>query len=134
MRGLAELEEMGDFGLFPVGALVEWLMDVEYECQFGTSLEVHEMEIQFWESFACTEIQHPPMRENIQVALLRRLASRSSSGTIPEDTPLMHLQLDTEYDRKRKFRRIRFIPRDVMGTARSVKGFCKFGLSGAYTM
>jgi hypothetical protein len=38
---------MEDFGLCPVADLVEWLMDVEYDCQFGFSLDVHDIEIQY---------------------------------------------------------------------------------------
>jgi hypothetical protein len=46
-------EVMEDFGLCPVPALIKWLMDEEYGCQFAISLEVHDMEIEFFLSNRC---------------------------------------------------------------------------------
>jgi hypothetical protein len=35
------------FGLSPAGILIDWLMDMEYDCQLGISREFDDMEIQF---------------------------------------------------------------------------------------
>jgi hypothetical protein len=70
MSELAEREGMEDFGLSPIDGLVEWLMDVAYECQVGISLEVHHMKMQFWETFENPEIPQPATPENTYSPLL----------------------------------------------------------------
>jgi hypothetical protein len=47
MRGQGKPEAIEDFGRCPLTELVEWIKDVEYDCQVGVNLEVHEMETQF---------------------------------------------------------------------------------------
>jgi hypothetical protein len=69
MIGLGEPEAMEDFGPCPAPVLIDWLMNVEYDCHIGISLEVHDMEVQFWESFASIEIPQPPRLANIYAAL-----------------------------------------------------------------
>jgi hypothetical protein len=75
---VAQLERMGDQS----GPKA---MVVEYDCHFGTILEVRDMEIQFWESFAPAKIPQPPTRANIHASLQHRLAERSPIGPLPEE-------------------------------------------------
>jgi hypothetical protein len=116
---------MEGFGLCPVEALVGWLKEVEYDCHCGIALEVHDMEIHFWEALTPDEIPHPPTLEDIYAVLQQRLSQRSPNGAFPEGVPIMKEQMDTECDRPGRIGRIKFTPRDVMGTAVSgSQGLC----------
>jgi hypothetical protein len=46
---------MENFGKCPAPALVQWPNEVGYDCHVGISLEVYDMEIQFWEMFTPDE-------------------------------------------------------------------------------
>jgi hypothetical protein len=104
-------------GLCTLEGLLRWLIDVQYECQVSVSLEVHDTEIQFWETFTLEEFPESLEEESIYVALLQRLADRSQYGRLPEGTPKMQEDLKVECDRRGRYGRIRYIPDAVMGTA-----------------
>jgi hypothetical protein len=135
---------MEDFGLCPVSALVGWLRRVEYDCLCGIALEVHDMEIQFWEIFKPDEIPSPTTLENVYAALTQRLAQRSPGGTLPEGMPTTMEQVNAECSRQGWTGKIKFTPREVMGTAVSGsqehfrvkynRGFVEFGVTGKYTI
>jgi hypothetical protein len=56
MRGQSEPEKIDEFVPYPASALIQWLLEVEYDCDIGISREVHDMEIHYWESFTLTEL------------------------------------------------------------------------------
>jgi hypothetical protein len=96
------------------------------------------------QKFTPAEIPQPPTLTNIYATLQHRLTERAPSGALPEGIPLACQNLNTECDRKGRTGRIRFTPRDVMGTElngseetfriKYVKGFCEFGVTGTYTV
>jgi hypothetical protein len=143
-RGLRKPEAMKDFGLCPVEDHIEWLADIEYDCQVGISLGVHDMEMQFWEIVAAADIPQPPAIACVYAAMRKRLAERSPIRAISEGIPWACENLDTEFHRKWKAGRIRFIPQGVMVTAvggsekvfrvKHDRGFCEFGISGTCTV
>jgi hypothetical protein len=143
MRWMQEPEEMEELWLCPVEALMGRLKEVEHDCHCGISLEVHDMEIQFWEALTPDEIPYPPTLENIYAVLQQRLAQRSPNRALAEWVPITKEQVDTECDKRGRIWRIKFTPRDVMGTAASGsqehvrvtsnRGYRESGITGKYT-
>jgi hypothetical protein len=96
-----------------------------------------------WEALTPDEILHSPTLENIYAILQQRLAQRPPNGALPEGVPITKEQVDTVCDRRGRIGRIKFTPRDVMGTAASGsrehfrvtynRGYAEFWITGKYT-
>jgi hypothetical protein len=78
-----------------------------YDCHVGISLEVHEMEIQFWETVTHDEFAQPVTPAGIYARLMRRLIQRSGRGVAPEGMPTRFANIETECERRGRFGKIK---------------------------
>jgi hypothetical protein len=78
---------MDELGLCSVTDLLLSLMDVEYDCHIGGSLEVHDTEIQLLESFAAADLPQRVTTASLYDAFQRRLLERSTHRGPPEGMP-----------------------------------------------
>jgi hypothetical protein len=78
----------------------QWLNGVGHECHVGIGLEVHEMEIQFWETLTPGEVLQPDTLPEIYARLIHRLVQRSTYGVPPEGMPTRFANLEVECERR----------------------------------
>jgi hypothetical protein len=119
-------------------------LEVEYDFQIGIGLEVHDMEIQYWETFTLAELLPQLELPNHYAVLQRRLLERSLFRVLPEGVPAGSGNTETICDRKGRFGGIGFTPANMMRTAVSGseemfritynKWFCEFDFTGKCTM
>jgi hypothetical protein len=105
---------------------------------------VHDIEIQFWETFTPDEFPQPVTLSEIYAKLILRLIERSTYGVPPEGMYTRFANIDSECERRERFGKIKFTPRTMMGTAvsrseevyrvRYHEGICEFGITGKCTL